>query len=113
MSQDLTPRVRVLLNQIISNQNHERHLSAKETAYWCNQWKILAIRLGVEIKTLAAPRNDKNAQEIARLSKVIRRAVKRISKNVSEIDDLLDPLLEVADSLDRMAWPTVVVKKVK
>ena len=31
-----------LHEQSISNQKNERHATWKETAYWCNQWRLLA-----------------------------------------------------------------------
>jgi len=48
-----------LHEQSISNQKNERHATWKETAYWCNQWRLLAEKA---ITTLEATAKEQAEQ---------------------------------------------------
>lgn len=50
-------------------------------------------------------------QDLTVHARAIRRAVRKLDRCVPEIADLLDPLLEVADSLDAIGRPIVVTRE--
>lgn len=50
-----TTDTRGLVERLRSNQQHERHATARETAYWCAQWRLLAEQAIAALSSSPAP----------------------------------------------------------